>query len=136
MHRSVLIIILPFLLSFSAYAQNIGKLKHANYAEIRFFKGKQPSIYKTYKDIDLLYLKTLITKAQNKNNLICDTTGEITYFKNHTPLFKAYFCTSGSGSKYKSTGGVMFSNGTVKIKAFLNYGSGMLIDEVYYQLQK
>ena len=30
----------------------------------------------------------------------------------------------------------MFNDGDVKIKALLNYGSGMLIDEVYYQLQK
>jgi hypothetical protein len=51
-------------------------------------------------------------------------------------LFKAYFCSRGSGSKYNSSGAVMFQVGRNKIKARLNYGSGMLVNEEFYQLQK
>jgi hypothetical protein len=133
---SILTIIASFFFSSPGRSQNLSNLKQANYIEIRFFKGKQPAIYKTKRDMDLLYLKPLITKAQNKNDLVCDTTGEIIYYKDQTPVFKAYFCSSASGSRYKSTGGVMFNDGDAKIKRVLNYGSWMLIDEVYYQFQK
>ena len=111
-------------------------LNNVNNIEIHFFKGK-PNVYKTSRPIDLNYLRELITKAKNIPALQCDTTGEIIYFQGKTPVFKAYFCSRGSGSKYKSTGAVMFFQiGSSAIKSLLNYGSGMLINEESYQLNR
>jgi hypothetical protein len=77
----------------------------------------------------------LILKAENKINLKCDSTGEIKYFKNKSEVFTAYFSTSQTGSKYTDGAVVFRVNGEIKI-ALLNYGSGMLINEVFYNLQK
>ena len=126
------------LFSVTALAQNVSikRLNEINYIEIHYFKGNKVKVYKSNKGIDLMYLKGAIKKAHNEPNLQCDTTGEIVYFKNKTPLFKVYFCTKLSGSKYSHTAFVMFRLGTHNMKSKLNYGSGMLIDEEYYQLQK
>jgi hypothetical protein len=128
-----------FLFWFASVApcENISiqnKLKKVNYIEIRFFNGKEMKVYKSDKKMDLLFLKELITKANNNTALKCDTTGEIIYFKNKVQVFKAYFCTKATGSKYD--GAVTFRANNQKVISLLNYGSGMLIDEMYYQLQK
>jgi hypothetical protein len=126
-------------LSQRSYSQNndlINKLSSVNYIEIKFLKGKQPDVYKTHKSIDILYLKDLITKAKNKPELVSDTTGKIIYYKNKKQLFEAYFSSKQSGSKYNSSGAVMFQNSQRNVKSLLNYGSGMLINEKYYQLNK
>lgn len=112
-------------------------MNQTNNIEIRFFKGKKDRVYRSKRRIDLLYLKDLITKAKNKSDLLLrDTTGEIIYYKNKVQLFKAYFCTRESGSKYDTEGTIIFEDGINKTKAVLNYGSFMLINEEYYQLQK
>ncbi len=110
------------------------KLNNITRVEIHFFKGKQRKVYKSNKKMDLLFLKELITKAKNNTDLRCDTTGEIIYFENKVQVFKAYFCTKATGSRYD--GSVTFKTNNQKITSLLNYGSGMLIDEMYYQLQK
>ncbi len=140
MTRSAFPLIFAFLFYLTANATvhfktRMPNLDNVNNIEIHFFKGK-PSTYKTNRPIDLNYLKELITKAKNVPALQFDTTGEIIYFQDKTPILKAYFCSRGSGSKYKSTGAVMFRIGPTPIKALLNYGSGMLINEEFYQLNK
>jgi hypothetical protein len=91
----------------------------ADKIEVHYFKPK--SIYITYKHYDLLFLKALITKAKNNPDLHCDTTGEIIYLRNNVQLFKVYFCTRETGSKYNSTGAVTFKLDTQDVKV-LNYG--------------
>ncbi|MDB5286535.1 MAG: hypothetical protein JWR05_1484 [Mucilaginibacter sp.] len=135
MYRSLLMLI-SILFTCNCYSQvvkGIIKVKHANKIEIKF-KGRPTYIYKATKQ-DALYLKDLILKAENKINLKCDSTGEIVYFKNEAPILKVYFSTLQTGSKYKDGAVVFKLNGEIKI-ALLNYGSFMLINELFYNLQK
>ena len=137
--KIVLIALILLVSLLGVYAEQVQikkRLKEVNNIEIRFFKGKKKLVYKTSRPMDLLYLKELIIKAKNIPHLQCDTTGEIVYFKNKVQIFNAYFSLNGTGRELKSTEAVIFQNGADQIKALLNYGSVMLIQEEYYQLQK
>ena len=138
-YKIIIFVTMLMCLLSKTHAQNSTlkkELKGINYIEIHFFKLNKTLLYRTKKSIDIQYLTDLITKAKNDPTLQCDTTGEIIYFKGKTALFSAYFCTRETGSKYNSTGVVSFKNSTNKMKALLNYGTGMLINETYYQLNK
>ncbi|WP_295674277.1 hypothetical protein [uncultured Mucilaginibacter sp.] len=114
----------------------IEKVRQANRIEIHFLRGKQPCVYKSSKKIDLTYLKDLIIKAKSKHDLQCDTTGIILYFRNKVELAKVYFSSRGTGSKYKYIDAVVFNSNNKNILSQLNYGTGMLLDDVFYNLQK
>jgi hypothetical protein len=135
--RASLLFILVFRHSkvFSQESSIVKKVKDANYIEVYFLKGKQPCIYKTKRKIDLTYLKTLITAAKNNPTLKSDTTGVIIYFKDRIELAKAYFSSKGTGSERAFTGAVIFKDGNRDVISLLNYGSGMLLNEEFYQLQ-
>jgi hypothetical protein len=135
----ILMLFATILISLNCFAQQpsiIAKVKQTNYVEIHFLKGKQPDVYKTKRAIDLTYLKDLILNARNNSSLRCDTTGTIIYFKNKVELAKVYFSSRGTGSKYNRTNAVAFSSNNGDVVSALNYGTGMLVDEVFYEFQK
>jgi len=133
--RSIITIISLLFTTGTQKAPVVNILGKVNHIEIHFFKGKHPGIYKTSMAIDLQYLKGLINKAHNNPGIKTDTTGEIIYFSKNCQIFKVYFATKGSGSQLSSAI-VMFNDGTKNVKSLMNYGSGMLIDEEYYQTSK
>jgi hypothetical protein len=122
--------------SFAQPSSIIEKVMQANNIEIHFLRGKQPCVYKSSKKIDLTYLKDLIINAKSKHDLQCDTTGIIVYFKDKVELAKVYFSSRGTGSKYKYIDAVVFTVNNKNILSQLNYGTGMLVDDVFYNLQK
>lgn len=80
---------------------------------------------------DLIFLKDLVLKAKESSNLKCDSTVEITYLKKGKKIFKAFLSTHVTGSRYKE-GAVSFNSKKANFLSLINYGTGMLIDEIYY----
>ncbi len=124
-----LIYILIFLeVSYIAQKPNTNKLEFANRLEVNFLKGKviAPFVLKDKSSISIF--KELIRAPKKNANLKCDTTGEIVYFNNKTELFKIYFSTRISKSKYKSPA-IIVQNAT----SMMSYRVGMYLDEKFYQ---
>jgi len=135
----VLLLFILILLTNKALSQQLSiieKVKRANYAEIYFLKAKLPYVYKTKRKIDLICLKTLITAAKDDPGLKCDTTGMIIYFKDKVGLARIFFSSRGTGSKYNFIGVIAFKINERNITSKLNYGTAMLVNEVFYSLQK
>ena len=124
------LILLIALLSFSTIDRDGPSYLKANQMEVRFFKG-QRFIYKTSDKNHLSFFKEMVTKSKNDLHLKCDTTGEIIYLKNNKPLFRVYFSSKITGSKFKNSS-VTYSINGQSFTSLITYNAGMILDEIFY----
>jgi hypothetical protein len=112
---------------------NIPNLNEVNKIQIRYIKsGKQFTI--TNKET-IGFFKDLIRNSRNKEGLKCDSTGEILYLSSHQQIFKIYFSTRITGSKF-TTDAIAYAINNRATYSLLTYNTGMSIDEIFNKLNK
>jgi len=111
----------------------IPNLNEVSKIQIRYIKlGKQFTI--TNKET-IGFFKDLVKNARNKEGLKCDSTGEVIYLNSHQQLFKIYFSTRITGSKFTKDA-ITYNINNRATYSLLTYNTGMSIDEIFYKLNK
>jgi hypothetical protein len=106
----------------------------ADKIEIHFKNNRKQLKYVTTGKNHLSFFKDLIIKSKNNSNLKCDTTGEILYIKDNQLIFKVFFSTHITGSKFRSST-ITYTIDNHPTTSLFTYNAGMVIDELYYKLK-
>ena len=141
MQTAAIFIILCYsqFIHFFNYDIHVPNIRQTNAIKICFFKAKKPFVYTTKNHKHLIFFNSLVkqTLLNNKsvNNEMLDTTGEIIYLKNRLPIFKVYFSTQITGSKY-NLNQIAYTSKHQNFTNHLSYNIGMMIDEIFYKKRK
>jgi hypothetical protein len=112
----------------------ISDLNNVNSIEIRYLKAGKPLKQVVVDKQTISFFKDLVKDGKEKRSLNCDSTGEILYFTNKTQVFKAFFSTRITGSKF-ATDAITYTLNNHTICTLLTYNTGMDIDGFFYQLR-
>ena len=109
-------------------------LSKTDMVEIKYFILTD-TVSKILRDSNQINIFKEVINGKEDTELLCDTTGKLSYFKGDTLLLEAYFSTPGTESKLDKGVVTYFIKPDI-YKTLFTYRAGMSIDEYFHEFKK
>jgi hypothetical protein len=109
-------------------------LKDVDKVQIQFFAGDY-TLVQTITEQDSINIYKEIINGKQEQDLKCDSTGRIHYYRKGRLRLEAYFSTPSTRSRYDTPVVVYFFKPDI-YKTRFTYRAGMGIDERFYQIKR